>query len=92
MQFDPNPGMETYFRLSRLVEDLDRVIFQHTREHGGKMGANDAFNAVCAVLSGVVQSAAEYDRDVFDKLSGAIAYHIYCQASAFGDRGEYKFQ
>ena len=92
MQFDPNPGMETYLRIGRLVEDLDRVIFEHTRKHGGKMGANDAFNAVCAVLSGVVQSAAEYDQDVFDKLSGAIGFHIYCQGSSFGDRGEYKFQ
>jgi hypothetical protein len=44
------------------------------------------------VLAGVVQGVADFDRDVFDKLSGAINYHIYCQASQSGERGEYKIQ
>ena len=92
MQFNPNLSDETYDRLSKLVDDLDRIIYLHVVEHDDKTGLGDAFNAVCAVLSGVVQSVADIDRDVFDKLSGAIAYHIYCQASSLGERGEYKIQ
>ena len=90
MRFNPNPDDETYDRLGKLVDDLDRIIGLHVVEHDDKTGLSDAFNAVCAVLSGVVQSVADIDRDVFDKLSGAIAYHIYCQASSLGERGEYK--
>lgn len=92
MQFNPNSDDETYDRLGKLVDDLDRIIYLHVVEHDDKTGLSDAFNAVCAVLSGVVQSVADIDRDVFDKLSGAIAYHIYCQASNLGERGEYKIQ
>ena len=92
MQFDPDPSEQTYMRLCKLVDELDRVIFSHIREHGSEQGTNDAFNAVLAVLSGVVQGVADFDRDVFDKLPGAISYHIYCQARQSGDRGEYKIQ
>lgn len=90
MQFNPNLDDETYDRLSKLVDDLERIIDLHVVEHDD--GLSDAFNAVCAVLSGVVQSVADIDRDVFNKLSGAIAYHIYCQASSLNERGEYKIQ
>jgi hypothetical protein len=92
MRFDPEPDKETYDRLGKLVEDIDHVILNHISKHGEKEGTTDAFNAVCAVLSGVVQGVADFDPDVFDKLSGAISYHIYCQASRSGERGEYKIQ
>jgi hypothetical protein len=92
MKFDPEPDNATYDRLGKLVDDLDSVILSHIREHGEKRGTSDAFNAACAVLAGVVQGVADFDRDVFDKLSGAINYHIYCQASQSGERGEYKIQ
>jgi hypothetical protein len=92
MKFDPEPNDATYARLGKLVDDLDSVISSHIRKHGDKEGTSDAFNAACAVLAGVVQGVADFDRDVFDKLSGAINYHIYCQASQSGERGEYKIQ
>ena len=92
MKFDPEPNDATYARLGKLVDDLDSVISSHIRKHGDKEGTSDAFNAACAVLAGVVQGVADFDRDVFDKLSGAINYHIYCQASQSGERGEYQIQ
>ncbi len=92
MKFDPEPDNATYDRLGKLVDDLDSVILSHIRKHGDKEGASDAFNAVCAVLAGVVQGVADFDRDVFNKLPGAINYHIYCQASQSGERGEYTVQ
>jgi len=92
MKFNPEPDNETYRRLGDLVDAIDRVILTHIRGHGEKEGTTDAFNAVCAVLSGVVQGVADFDPDVFDKLSGAISYHIYCQASRSGERGEYTVQ
>ena len=92
MKFDPEPDNATYDRLGKLVDELDSVILNHLRKHDGKEGMSDAFNAACAVLAGVVQGVADFDRDVFDKLSGAINYHIYCQASQSGERGEYKIQ
>lgn len=92
MEFDPNPDKDTYSRLCRLVDKLDHVVHDHVREHGSEQGTNDAFNAVIAVLSGVVQGVADFDPDVFNKLPGAMAYHMYCQAAGSGDRGEYKIQ
>ena len=92
MEFNPDPDDETYYRLNKLVDELDTIICQHIIGHDEKTGLSDAFNAVCAVLSGVVQSVSDIDRDVFQKLSGAIAYHIYCQARGISERGEYKIQ
>lgn len=92
MRFDPEPDKETYDRLGKLVEDIDHVILNHIRQRGAKEGASDAFNAACAVLAGVVQGVADYDCDVFNRLSGAINYHIYCQATNSDMRGEYKIQ
>jgi hypothetical protein len=89
MKFDPEPDNATYDRLGKLVDDLDSVILSHIRKHGDKEGASE-FNAVCAVLAGVVQGVADFDE--FNILPGAINYHIYCQASQSGERGEYTVQ
>ena len=90
MEFDPNPTGESYLRLGRLVGDLDHVLAEHMRKHDIKLGVNDAFNAVLAVLAGVVESVADYDYDVFNILPGAISYHIYHQAACSDERGMYK--
>jgi hypothetical protein len=89
MKFNPNVDEETYHRLGALVGDIDEIIIKHIRENGDKKGIGDAFNAVCAVLAGVTQSVANFDTEVYDKLSGALQHHIFSHAASIDERGEY---
>jgi hypothetical protein len=83
---------EHYERLGALTDTLDDYVKLHVRRYGAKIGLGDALNAVSAVLAAVVNDIAKTDPEVFDKLNGLIAYHIFLEAQSESVRGAYEIK